>query len=121
MDRRQQIVDEFNNHAGSAILALNPRAAGTGLNITAANHVIHYNLEWNPALEDQASARAYRRGQKKTVFVYRLYYEDTVEQVVNERIEKKREMASAAVVGTDGKTENREDIIAALNVSPIRR
>ena len=121
VDRRQQIVDEFNNHAGSAILALNPRAAGTGLNITAANHVIHYNLEWNPALEDQASARAYRRGQKKTVFVYRLYYEDTVEQVVNERIEKKREMASAAVVGTDGKTENREDIIAALNVSPIRR
>ena len=97
----------FNSHDGSALLALNPRAAGTGLNITSANHVIHYNLEWNPALEDQASARAYRRGQKKTVFVYRLYYEDTVEQIVNERIEGKREMASAAIVGTDGKTENR--------------
>ena len=121
VDQRQEIVDGFNNHQGSALLALNPRAAGTGLNITSANHVIHYNLEWNPALEDQASARAYRRGQEKTVFVYRLYYEDTVEQIVNERIERKREMASAAIVGTDGKTENREDIIAALNISPMRR
>lgn len=121
VNERQVIVDAFNNYDGSALLALNPRAAGTGLNITAANHVIHYNLEWNPALEDQASARAYRRGQEKTVFVYRLYYEDTVEQIVNERIEGKREMASAAIVGTDGKTENREDIIAALNMSPMRR
>ena len=121
VEERQAIVDDFNGYDGSALLALNPRAAGTGLNITSANHVIHYNLEWNPALEDQASARAYRRGQKKTVFVYRLYYEDTVEQIVNERIERKREMASAAIVGTDGKTENREDIIAALNISPVRR
>lgn len=117
---RQNIVDSFNEFSGSALLALNPRAAGTGLNITSANHVIHYNLEWNPALEDQASARAYRRGQQKTVFVYRLYYEDTVEQIVNERIERKREMAGAAVVGTDGKTENREDIIAALSLSPLK-
>ncbi|MCI6242365.1 MAG: DEAD/DEAH box helicase [Agathobacter sp.] len=117
---RQSIVDSFNEFQGSALLVLNPRAAGTGLNITSANHVIHYNLEWNPALEDQASARAYRRGQQKTVFVYRLYYEDTVEQIVNERIERKREMASAAVVGTDGMVENRADIIAALNISPIK-
>ncbi|MCM1541866.1 MAG: DEAD/DEAH box helicase [Blautia sp.] len=119
VEERQSIIDIFNEYDGSALLTLNPRAAGTGLNITSANHVIHYNLEWNPALEDQASARAYRRGQQKTVFIYRLYYESTVEQVVNERIEKKREMAIAAVVGTDGKTENREDVIAALNISPI--
>ena len=90
VEDRQDIVDAFNGFSGSALLVLNPRAAGTGLNITSANHVIHYNLEWNPALEDQASARAYRRGQQKTVFVYRLYYEDTVEQIVNERIERKR-------------------------------
>lgn len=121
VEERQPIVDAFNEFEGSALLVLNPRAAGTGLNITSANHVIHYNLEWNPALEDQASARAYRRGQKNTVFIYRLYYEDTVEQIVNERIERKREMASLAVVGTDGKIENREDIIAALSISPMRR
>ena len=120
VEDRQDIVDHFNRYYGCMLLALNPRAAGTGLNITAANHVIHYNLEWNPALEDQASARAYRRGQEKTVFVYRLFYKDTVEQIVNERIDRKREMAKAAIVGTDGKNENREDIISALNISPIK-
>ncbi len=117
---RQNIVDDFNEGDGSRVLILNPRAAGTGLNITSANHVIHYNLEWNPALEDQASARAYRRGQKKTVFIYRLYYENTVEQVVNERIEKKRSMSENAIVGTDGDMENKEDIIRAVLMSPVR-
>lgn len=118
---RQQIVDRFNNLSGSAMLILNPRAAGTGLNITGANHVIHYNLEWNPALEDQSSARAYRRGQKKTVFIYRLYYTDTVEQVVNERIERKRDIASSAVIGNDGQSQDRADILKALELIPSIR
>ncbi len=117
---RQPIVDTFNGLNDSALLVLNPRAAGTGLNITSANHVIHYNLEWNPSLEDQASARAYRRGQEKTVFVYRLFYSDTVEEIVNDRIERKRSIAKAAIVGTDGSIENKEDIISALNISPLR-
>jgi SNF2 family DNA or RNA helicase len=120
VEDRQPIVDKFNNYDGSCLLVLNPRAAGTGLNITSANHVIHYNLEWNPALEDQASARAYRRGQKKTVFIYRLFYAGTVEQIVNQRIERKREIAETAIVGTDGTTENKEDIIMALDISPIK-
>lgn len=118
---RQQIVDRFNNLSGSAMLILNPKAAGTGLNITGANHVIHYNLEWNPALEDQSSARAYRRGQTKTVFIYRLYYTNTVEQVVNERIERKRDIASSAVVGNDGQSQDRADILRALELIPSIR
>lgn len=118
VQERQPIVDQFSSYNGPALLVLNPRAAGTGLNITAANYVIHYNLEWNPALEDQASARAYRRGQEKTVFVYRLYYADTVEQIVNERIETKRDISELAVVGTKGTHENRDDILAALMMSP---
>ena len=117
VDDRQRIVDWFNNYDGSVMLALNPRAAGTGLNITGANHVVHFNLEWNPSLEDQSSARAYRRGQTKTVFIYRLYYVDTVEQIVNERIERKREIASTAVVGTDG-VSDRTDILRALELAP---
>ena len=117
IEHRQEIVDRFNNLATSAILILNPRAAGTGLNITGANHVIHYNLEWNPSLEDQASARAYRRGQKKTVFVYRLFYADTVEQIVNERIERKRSIAGTAIIGNNGKVD-REDMLAALELIP---
>ena len=118
---RQQIVDRFNNLSGAAMLILNPKAAGTGLNITGANHVIHYNLEWNPALEDQSSARAYRRGQTKTVFIYRLYYTNTVEQVVNERIERKRDIASSAVVGNDGQSQDRADILRALELIPSIR
>ena len=118
VEERQSIVDYFNNIEGSAILILNPRAAGTGLNITGANHVIHYNLEWNPSLEDQATARAYRRGQQKTVFVYRLYYEDTIEEVVNDRILRKRDISAVAVVGNDGTSQDREDLIAALMKSP---
>lgn len=120
VENRQTIVDRFNECEGTALIILNPRAAGVGLNITSANHVIHYNLEWNPALEDQASARSYRRGQQKTVFVYRLYYINTVEQVVNERLERKREIAKTAIVGTDGSIENRNDILNALNISPIK-
>lgn len=114
-------MDEFNSLKAPAALILNPRAAGTGLNITGANHVIHYNLEWNPSLEDQSSARSYRRGQDKTVFVYRLYYENTVEQVVNERIDRKRDTANAAVVGNTGENVDREDIIRALQLIPTIR
>lgn len=118
---RQAIVDRFNKMDGTAMLVLNPRAAGTGLNITGANHVIHYNLEWNPSLEDQSSARAYRRGQEKTVFVYRLYYEGTVEEVVNDRIERKRDIASHAIIGNDGVSQDREDILRALELIPQLR
>lgn len=115
---RQSIVDQFNAYDGPAAMILNPRAAGTGLNITGANHVIHYNFEWNPSLEDQSSARAYRRGQTKTVFIYRLFYVNTVEQVVNERIERKRDTAAAAIVGNTGDSLDRQDIIRALELFP---
>lgn len=118
---RQSIVDRFSEIEGAALLVLNPRAAGTGFNITSANHVIHYNLEWNPSLEDQSTARAYRRGQSKTVFVYRLYYVDTIEQIVNEKIEMKRDMSDVAIIGTTGEIDNRNDILTALMMSPMRK
>ena len=118
VSERQQIVDTFNQHPFPAVLVLNPRAAGTGLNITGANHVIHYNLEWNPALEDQSSARAYRKGQKKTVFVYRLYYKDTVEEIVQERVLRKRDIAEEAVVGADGDCSTERDLLIALAKTP---
>lgn len=114
---RQTIVDTFSNLEEPALLVLNPRAAGTGLNITAANHVIHYNLEWNPAIEDQASARAYRRGQTKTVFVYRLFYINTIEEVINDRINRKREISDLVVIGNQGEVDQ-NDLIRALKLSP---
>lgn len=117
--KRQQIVDLFSHIEGSAMLILNPKAAGVGLNITAANHVIHYNLEWNPALEDQATARSFRRGQSRTVFVYRLFYSNTVEEVVNEKIINKRALFDAAVVGSEGTEDTRSLIMKALMMSPV--
>ncbi|RMH15386.1 MAG: DEAD/DEAH box helicase, partial [Gammaproteobacteria bacterium] len=116
---RQPRLDRFASHAGPGVLVLNPRAAGTGLNITAANHVIHYNPEWNPALEDQASARAYRRGQTRPVTVHRLIYARTVEEIMDQRLKRKRELADNAVVGTDAREADLLDVMAALRVSPV--
>lgn len=116
---RQSIIDDFSQNDDSAVLVLNPKAAGAGLNITAANHVIHYNLEWNPAVEDQASARAYRRGQEKKVFVYRLYYSNTIEEVINDRIQTKRDFSDTAIIGNKGTNKDKEDLLRALNISPI--
>lgn len=116
---RQGLVDAFSEEAGPALLALNPRAAGAGLNITAATCVVHYNLEWNPAIEDQASARAYRRGQERPVTIYRLFCADSVEEAVNDRLARKRDLANAAVVGVEGSEEDRMDIARALRMSPV--
>jgi SNF2 family DNA or RNA helicase len=116
---RQVMVDQFAAIMTSAALVLNPKAAGTGLNITAANHVIHYNLEWNPALEDQATARAYRRGQMRPVTVHRLFHPGTVEEVIDQRTHRKRAIAGSAVIGTEGAAEDFADIMTALNMSPM--
>lgn len=121
IEKRHPLLDRFAGIDGPAALVLNPRAGGSGLNITAANHVIHYNLEWNPALEDQASARVHRRGQTLPVFVHRLFFAGTVEEVVDERIRRKRILSDAAVVGVEGKDEDYEDIVAALERSPARK
>jgi SNF2 family DNA or RNA helicase len=120
IDSRQPLIDRFTEMEGPAVLVLNPKAGGAGLNITAATHVIHYNLEWNPALEDQASARAYRRGQTLPVTVHRLFCADTVEDVVNDRVQSKRAIAGAAIVGVQGRSDEYADVIAALERSPVR-
>jgi SNF2 family DNA or RNA helicase len=117
---RQKIVDEFTEVEGAGALILNPKAAGVGLNITCANHAIHYNLEWNPAVEDQASARIYRRGQQKTVFVHRLFYVDTIEDVINEKIQHKRLLSDNAIIGHSGAITEQEYLIKALSVSPYK-
>lgn len=115
---RQPLIDVFSNYDGPAVLALNPRAGSLGLNITAANHVIHYNPEWNPALEDQGSGRAHRRGQERPVTVRRLIYAGTVEEVIDERLRRKRDIAKTAIIGVEGKEDDYADIISALERSP---
>jgi SNF2 family DNA or RNA helicase len=112
---RQRIVDDFTAHSGAACLVLNPKAAGTGLNITAATIVIHYTQAWNPALEAQASARAHRRGQKQPVTIYRLFYESTVERVMIDRSEWRRDLGNDAVPIS---TRENDDLRRALAIRP---
>lgn len=114
-ERRQEIVDEFSSYDGSACLILNPKAAGTGLNITAATIVIHYTLAWNPALEAQSTARAYRRGQKEPVRIYRLFYEDTIERIMIERSQWRSELGNEAVPIS---SRDEDDLRRALALAP---
>ncbi len=118
VESRQDIVDAFFQHQGVGALLLNPRAAGSGLNITAANHVIHYNPEWNPALTAQASARAFRRKQTRPVTIHHLYHPGTVEEVIIERSQFKQTLADGAVTGHDGSPSS-SDLANALAISPI--
>ncbi|MEP3046336.1 MAG: DEAD/DEAH box helicase [Roseibium sp.] len=112
---RQTVIDVFGAHNGPACLILNPKAAGAGLNITAATVVIHFTPVWNPALEAQASARAHRRGQTEPVTIYRLFYVDTVEEVMIDRSTWKNDLANEAVPVA---TRDVEDIKRALKILP---
>ena len=114
-EERQAIVDDFSNFNGPAVLVLNPRAAGAGLNITAATVVIHYTQVWNPAIEQQASARAHRRGQTEPVTIYHMFYVNTVEEVMMERAQRRRELGAEAIsISGDEKT----DLERAMSMRP---
>jgi hypothetical protein len=99
--RRDEMVRRFQEQPrGPRIFVLSVKAGGTGLNLTAANHVFHYDRWWNPAVEDQATDRAYRIGQKRSVQVHKLICAGTVEERVASLLERKRELA-ARVVGSE--------------------
>ena len=96
--KRTEIVDKFNdsNHYVPFII-LSLKAAGTGLNLVSANHVIHFDRWWNPAVENQASDRAYRIGQTKEVFVHKLVSNGTIEEKIDQLIESKQELANSVL------------------------
>jgi SNF2 family DNA or RNA helicase len=96
---RQRMVAEFQSGSGSPLLLVSLKAGGTGLNLTAASQVIHYDRWWNPAVEDQATDRAWRIGQDRTVNVHKLVCEGTVEERIGVIIDDKRKLAES-VVGT---------------------
>ena len=95
--QRKEMVDSFQNNRTDKIFILSLKAAGTGLNLTAANHVIHYDLWWNPAVEAQATDRAYRIGQKKNVMVHRFITKGTFEEKINAMIQGKKALADLTV------------------------
>ena len=80
------------------------KAGGTGLNLTAANHVVHFDRWWNPAVENQATDRAFRIGQKKSVNVYKFICEKTIEDKINEIINSKKELSNKIIGETEEST-----------------
>jgi HJR/Mrr/RecB family endonuclease len=111
---RQQTIDRFQSEEGFNIIIMSPIAAGVGLNVTKANHIIHYTRHWNPAKEEQATDRAYRIGQKKDVFVYypmAIFPEDmkdesgnrlkSFDEILDTLLNNKKALASNALFPTE--------------------
>jgi non-specific serine/threonine protein kinase len=96
---RDALVARFQEGEGPSILLLSLKAGGTGLNLTAANHVIHFDRWWNPAVEDQATDRAFRIGQRRDVQVRKLVCAGTLEERIDQMIEDKKHLAES-VLGT---------------------
>ncbi len=94
---RQEVVERFNNDDSIPIFLVSLKAGGTGLNLTGADYVIHYDPWWNPAVEDQATDRAYRIGQTKKVFVYRLITKNTVEEKIQKLKQDKRNLVDSVI------------------------
>ena len=111
VSQRQEMVERFQTNRADKIFLLSLKAAGTGLNLTAASHVIHYDLWWNPAVEKQATDRAYRIGQKKNVMVHRFITKNTFEERIDDMIQAKKHLADMTVATGEswlGKLSNKE-------------
>ena len=95
--QREELIDKFQTEDDSKVMILSLKAGGTGLNLTSATNVIHYDLWWNPAVEDQATDRTYRIGQEKNVMVHRMITLGTFEEKIDEMLKSKKELADLAV------------------------
>ncbi|MEV6981371.1 DEAD/DEAH box helicase [Sphaerisporangium sp. NPDC051017] len=111
--KRDELVERFQDDDEPMIFLLSLKAAGTGLNLTAANHVVHVDRWWNPAVEDQATDRAFRIGQTRNVQVRKFICAGTLEERIDEMIERKKALAES-VVGAG------EDWIADLTTEQLR-
>ena len=97
--QRQERVDQFQSEDGPPFFVLSLKAGGTGLNLTSAAHVIHFDRWWNPAIENQATDRAFRIGQKNNVLVHKFICQGTIEERIDEMIERKSQVAGEVFGG----------------------
>jgi SNF2 family DNA or RNA helicase len=96
---RKAIVDQFQRDDGPPFFVLSLKAGGTGLNLTAASHVIHFDRWWNPAVENQATDRAFRIGQQRNVLVHKFVCRGTIEERIDALIDEKRQLAADLLEG----------------------
>ena len=110
---REEVVDKFQNDEDIRIFLISLKAGGVGINLTAADYVIHYDPWWNPAVEMQATDRAHRIGQDKKVFAYKLITKDSVEEKILKLQEQKKALVKNLITTEGGifKSLGKEDII----------
>jgi len=117
--KRTELVDKFQGQDYIPFMVLSIKAGGVGLNLTTANHVIHFDRWWNPAVENQATDRAFRIGQKKDVMVYKFISSGTIEEKINAMINEKSKLAHD-IIGAGGETWitelNNSDLIKLLRL-----
>lgn len=114
---RQAVVDRFQKKGGAQIFFISLKAGGTGLNLTSADYVVHIDPWWNPSAENQASDRAYRIGQTKTVFVYKMITKDSIEERILQLQERKKNLMQS-VIQTEGsffKKLSSEDVLSLFS------
>lgn len=99
--QRGKIVDQFNGEEYVPFVVCSLKAAGTGLNLTAANHVIHFDRWWNPSVENQATDRAFRIGQKKNVIVHKFVCQGTIEEKIDDMINSKKALAESIITSNN--------------------
>jgi SNF2 family DNA or RNA helicase len=112
--QREDLLASFATEEGPTVLVISIRAGGRGLNLPAANHVIHFDRWWNPAVEQQATDRAHRFGQRKHVFVHSLISTGTLEERIDQLLDSKRELAESVIAG------RAEDWLGDLDLGAIR-
>ncbi len=100
VSKRKELVAKFQSHEYVPFFVLSLRAGGVGLNLTAANHVIHFDRWWNPAVENQATDRAFRIGQKKNVMVHKFLTKGTIEEKIDAMLERKSQLTHDIIVPT---------------------
>ncbi|PKN30354.1 MAG: ATP-dependent helicase, partial [Deltaproteobacteria bacterium HGW-Deltaproteobacteria-21] len=122
---RKTLIDAFGREEGPPFFVLSLKAGGTGLNLTSASHVIHFDRWWNPAVENQATDRAFRIGQKRNVVVHKFITRGTVEEKIDALIEEKKDLsdgilkAGAEALLTEMNDEELLDLVA-LNIERAR-
>jgi non-specific serine/threonine protein kinase len=116
VDKRKKIIEQFQSPAYVPFMVLSLKAGGVGLNLTQANHVIHFDRWWNPAVENQATDRAFRIGQKKNVVVHKFLTKGTVEERIDLMLQEKSRLSQdvIAAAGESWITEMKDDQLLDL-------